>query len=307
MRVTRVVSLLLSGAIIVAASTTAQRAFAQQDLPAGTQAAKPVTTGKTDVTDDKFQAATRDEAEAKSKDANELSLSLGGVQSGGNSRLLAVTGSGKYRLRRDEHQFRTALAGNYAESAAPDDDHFQTTVQNLQGLARYDLFLGDVTLFTSLQGRNDRFQGLDLRLQLDPGVGYYFINEKTQLFWTELGYDLLHDLRRDDARVQLDGDKNPIAGAPLLAKSRTIHSGRLFLGYEHAYNASSKLSAGVEFLQGLSDTDVRRLNGDVSLTTKLAGNLAISFSLSERYENRPLPGKKNLDTTTAASLVYTFR
>ena len=305
MRATRVVSLLLSGAALIAASTTALRAEAQQDLPAGTQAAAPVTTGKTDITADKFQGATR--VDPDEKDANELSLALGGVQAGGNARLFAVTGAGKYRLRREQHQFRAALAGNYAESALPDDPELQTTVQNIQGLARYDLFLGDVTLFTALQGRNDRFQGLDLRMQLDPGVGYYFINKKTQLFWTELGYDLLHDVRYDPARVQLDGDKNPIPGAPLLSKTRTLHSARVFLGYEHAFNEASKVAAGVEFLQGLSDTDIRRLNGDVALTTKLVGNLAISFSFSERYENRPLPGKKQLDTTTAASLVYTFR
>jgi putative salt-induced outer membrane protein YdiY len=305
MRATRVLSLLLSGAALIAAATTARPASAQQDIHAGTQAATPVTTGKTDVTSDKFQGASR--ADADEKDANELSLALGGVQSGGNSRLFAVTGAGKYRLRREEHQFRAALAGNYAESALPDDDRFQTTVQNIQGLARYDLFLGDVTLFTALQGRNDKFQGLDLRLQLDPGVGYYFVNQKTQLFWTEVGYDLLHDVRNDAARVQLDSDKNPIVGAPLLDKTRTLHSGRFFLGYEHAFNEASKIAAGVEFLQGLSDTAIRRLNGDVALTTKLVGSLAIAFSLSERYENHPLPGKKNLDTTTAASLVYTFR
>jgi putative salt-induced outer membrane protein YdiY len=305
MRATRVVSLLVSGTALIAASTIARPASAQQDLPAGTQAAAPVTTGKTEVTADKFQGAVR--VDPDEKDANELSLALGGVQSGGNSRLLAVTGATKYRLRREENQFRAALAGNYAESAAPGDDHFQTTVQNVQGLARYDLFLGDVTLFSALQGRTDRFQGLDLRMQLDPGVGYYFVNQKAELFWTEVGYDLLYDIRRDEARVQLDGDKNPIVGAPLLDKTRILHSARLFLGYENAFNAASKVSAGVEFLQGLSDTDVRRLNGDVALTTKLVGNLAISFSFSERYENRPLPGKRNLDTTTAASLVYTFR
>lgn len=283
-------------------------AFAQQNIPQGTQAQSKATSGSTEITSDKFQVSDK---AAEDKDATELSLSAGGLQSTGNARLLALTTASKFRLRRDNDQFRAAFAGNYAQTTPPEADVAEETVRNVQGLTRYDHFLGDVTLFTSVQGRHDKFQGLAFRLQLDPGVGYAFLNTKTQQLSIELGYDLLHDIRLDDARVERDSDKNEVFNLDgsrhfIVSKTRTVHSGRLALGYEHALSDTSKLTAGLEFLQGLSDTKLYRLNGDVALTTKIFDALAISFSFSERYESQPVPGKEKLDTISAVSLVYTF-
>lgn len=291
------------------------RVASAEDLPQGTGTGiGPATKGTTDITSDKFQARDKD-AEKETKDATELSVAAGAMNASGNSRLLALTAGSKFRLRRGENQFKAAAAANYARSAAPGAEP-QTTVQNFQGLTRYDRFLGDVSFFLSTQARNDRFLGLDLRLQVDPGVAYYFLNRKTLLLWTELGYDLLYDVRRDEARVQLDSKKVPLVDAagqplPLLAKTRSIHSARLFLGYEHALTDTSKLSAGLEALQGLagSEADTKnlfRLNFDTALTAKVADSIGLSVSFSGRYDSKPLPGKEKLDTITAASLVYTF-
>jgi len=279
-----------------------------QQLPKPTQAADAASAGKTDLTSDKAAVAERN-AGADSKDATELSLSFGGMTASGNSRLVALTTVERFRFRRDENQFKAALAGNYGRTALPGTD-FRTSVQNIQGLARFDRFLGDFTLFMQGQARNDKFQGLDLRLVLDPGVGYYFINQKSQQLWTEIGYDFLYDIRREDSRQELDADKKPVvdaAGHPkLLPSTRSLHSGRLYLGYEHALVSGTKLVAGVEYLQGLSDTGVYRLNSDIAVNAKLWEKLSISVSFGERYENEPLPGKEKLDTLSAASLVYTL-
>jgi len=66
------------------------------------------------------------------------------------------------------------------------------------------------------------------------------------------------------------------------------------------------LSAGIEYLQGLSDTGIYRVNSDVGVTANLWKSLGISFTFGERYESKPLPGKKTRDTTTAVSLVCTL-
>ena len=278
--------------------------FAQEDLPKSAQDQAKVSTGATDVTTDKVQTAdrTKDEAEAR-KNATELSLSAGALQASGNAELLALTTASRFRLRREDNQLKLAFAGNYARSGPGGATETQTTVQNVQGLARYDLFLGNVSLFSGVQLRNDRFQGLDLRTQFDPGVAYYFVNQKKLLFWGEIGYDLLHDVRREESRTVRDADGNPTG--EIAAKTRTLHSARVFVGYEHALSETTKLTAGLEFMQGINKGDIRRLNGDITLTTKLYKALSFSFSFSERYESRPVPGKRDLDTTSAASLVYT--
>lgn len=293
---------------LTAMTWSAVSAADEPALPAGTQKADAATKGSTDVTKDQYQGMARP-SEEESKDATELSVSVGALQSSGNSRLLAATAAEKFRLRRDDNQFRQALAGNYGRTAVPDGP-WETNVQNVQGMARYDHFIGDVAPFLAVQERNDKFQGLVLRSQVDPGVGYYFLNRKSLLLWTELGYDFLYDIRRDDSLTVLDANGAPVldaSGKPVeLDKTKTVHSGRLFVGYEHSLSSGAKLTAGVEYLQGLSDTAIYRLNSDVGVTANLWQSLGIAFTFGERYESKPLPGKKTLDTTTAVSLVYTL-
>ncbi len=279
-----------------------------QPLPTGTETVQPATKGTTDVTKDQFQGVARP-GDEDSKDATALSVSAGGLQSSGNSRLLAGTAAQKFRLRRDDNQLRQALAGNYGRTAVPSGP-WQTNVQNVQGMVRYDRFIGDVAPFLALQERSDRFQGLLLRSQVDPGAGYYFLNRKTLLLWTEVGYDFLYDIRRNDSRTVLDANGAPVLdanGAPvLLSKTQVVHSGRLFLGYEQSLSSGATFNADVEYLQGLSDTSIYRINSGAGVTANLWRSLSISFTFGEQYESKPLPGKKSLDTTSAVSLVYTL-
>ena len=80
-------------------------------------------------------------ATPESKDATEIVISAGGLASAGNSRSIAVTSAGKFRLRRGSDQLGAAIAANYAESAIDKGQGLQTTVENFQGKLRYDRFL----------------------------------------------------------------------------------------------------------------------------------------------------------------------
>jgi putative salt-induced outer membrane protein len=289
-------------AFVLLSSTTA---FAQTK---GTvEGGKPVSAGKTDVAKDSFESVGK--RDPKDKDATELGIQAGGLLAGGNSRLLALTGGGNFRYRREDNQFKAQLAGNFGRAAKPPGT-WETTVENVQGVGRYDRFFGDVTLFFATQLRRDRFQGLDLRLQLDPGVGYYFINQADELLWGELGYDLRFDVRRDDSRVVKDTNGNVILDAngreQLLDKTTVVHSSRLFLGYQKTLGTQVKFNAGIEYLQSIPDTELYRLNGEMALTAKIGKQLAVAMGVMTKYENQPLPGKQQLDTTSSVSLVYTL-
>ncbi|HEU4405608.1 MAG TPA: DUF481 domain-containing protein [Polyangiaceae bacterium] len=304
-------------ASLAALALAAPSAASAQDappVPASTVKDEKATTGETNVASDKA-AAMDAKGLREGKDATELAVAAGTLVSTGNARLWAVTSSGKFRLRRGEDQVSAAAAFNYARAAAPPDGPMRTSVENVQGLARYDRFLGDVALFLQAQGRRNRFQGLDLRLNVDPGVGYYFVNQQDTLLWVEAGYDLLFDVRREEARVPLDAAGQPVPGAPLLDQTQTVHSARLFAGYELALDTGFKLSAGLEYLQGLaatgrqpgqSATEIYRLNGSIAAQAKIQGNLSMSLAFTGRYDNGALPGKEKLDTITSANLVYTL-
>jgi putative salt-induced outer membrane protein len=277
------------------------------DVAKGTEGdSAEATKGATDVTTEGFEAgAKKDDADAK--DATELSVSAGGLSAAGNSKLLAVTASEKFRIRRGMNQLTVLSALNYGRSGLNGGEP-QTTVDNDQGKLRYDRFLvPHLSAFLGVQGRRDRFAGLDLRLQIDPGLAYYVIDEaKTQL-WFEGGYDYLHDIRRDDALVDATGkpilDSN---GAPL-DKTKTVHSGRVFAGYNYQVSDGVSLVFGLEYLAALTDTTFWKLNGDAMVTSKLGKAFALATAFSFRYDHAPLPGKEKLDELTSVSLVWTMQ
>lgn len=282
-------------------------------LPESQQKASQATTGTTDVTGGKTVTV---EKEAEKKDATELQAQAGGMSSEGNARAMAITGASKFRLRREDNQFRAALAANYAASSvpAPAQRDYSSTVQNFQGMVRYDRFFGDVIAFLQGQGRNDRFAGYDVRLQLDPGVGYAIINRKTVQLTGEGGYDFMYQKNRTDARYQLDANKVPVrdtSGAILLDPGKpdhySIHSVRVAANFEYVFNDATKLATMVEFLQSVNETDFYRLNFDAALTAKLGKALSFSFGESVRFDNSAAKlGKSKTDYLTSGSLVYTF-
>jgi putative salt-induced outer membrane protein len=274
-------------------------AFAQEPLPESTRAVDPASKGATDVGGSGFQNVERTAEE--DKDTEELEVAAGGLIASGNARQVALTGSSKFKLRRDVSQLRAVAALNYARAATADDENggLVDTVSNVQGLLRYDFFFAEHwSLFTAVTARRDRFQGLDLRLNIDPGVAYYVIDQPKQQLWVEAGYDLQHDVRRDE---NLDEAR---AAGQVLDKSETRHSVRTFAGYDDKLNERVSFATGLEYIQSVQATDTYRLNWDASITSNIAGRFSTAVTFSLKYDSKPLPGVEKTDIVSAFNLVY---
>jgi putative salt-induced outer membrane protein len=251
-----------------------------------------------------------------------VTLSAGGQLATGNSRLLAITGSGVYASRYGANGFGASILGNYGQGAPPGSSIVETA-ENLQGRIRYDRYVLDhMSLFLIGTGRHDRFQGLDVRFNVDPGVKYIFVDEKTTSFWGEAGYDFQYDIRDADDL----GVTDPTTMAPvdypgtttqeLITRTASDHSARLFVGLRHAFNDAVTFSTGLEYLQSFyaskdpnnasaTGTD-SRINYDALFAAKVGGGLSIGFGFTARYDHHPIPGKESLDTTTSVNLIYGF-
>ncbi len=286
----RSVRIAVLGGLGLALLSTSARA---DGLPKELNEVTPASSGSTDVAEEGFQQAAK---KKKAKNASEASVSAGGLISAGNSQQMALTASGKMRLRRQAHQFSAAAAANFARAAAPDkvDQGMQTTVENLQGRLRYDYFFAKHwSAFLAVNARRDRFQQLDLRLNLDPGVAYYFIEEKKDQLWVEGGYDLQYDIRRDEALV-----------GTTLSKTATRHSLRAFAGWDNKVNERVSFSTGIEYIQSVQKTQQWRMDWDAALTSNIAGNFSSAVTFTLRYDNAPLPDVKKTDLLTSFNLVY---
>jgi putative salt-induced outer membrane protein len=298
-----------SAATLSAGSAWAQgTAAGGATMPAETTKAKTATTGNTDVANGGFATSAIPGADDP-RVATEAAVAAGGLFSSGNARTIALTSLGKLRIRRDEHQFTAHAAANFAR-AGKKGESVDTTVENYQGLLRYDYFFTDALAgFLQSSARRDRFQGLDLRLNLDPGAAYYFVNTKKQQLHGELGYDLQHDIRRDASRVV--ESPAPAAGGPaprptILDKTNTLHNVRAFVGYDNKLYKEVSFLTSFEYLQNVSDLGTYRLVFDVGLKSNIAQNLAIATTYTMRYENKPLPNIDKADSIASVNLVYTL-
>jgi putative salt-induced outer membrane protein YdiY len=293
-------------AALLATLASASVASAIDEVPAGTLVQQPASKGTTNIAARAFEAAAKQQ-KAEEKDATTATVAAGGLASTGNSRLVAVTTSARFRLRRTSDQLSAAAAANYARTSLPGAP-MTTTVENLQARVRYDRFLGDLSLFFGAQALRDRFRGLDLRVDCSPGVGYYAVNAAKEQLWFELGYDLIYDVRRDDARPILDDKGAPLLdaqGAPvLLDKTRGFNSARVFSGYTNHVNDAVTIEVGLEYLQGLTDFALRRFNGDASISSKIGHSFSMATTFSLRFDNHPLPGKEQLDVIEGVNLSY---
>lgn len=299
----------VTGAAHDAMAQAAASGSATATIPTETLKASTATKGSTDIAKGGFAAGAMPTDEDP-KQATELSIAAGGLFASGNARTIALTTAAKLKLRRDEHQFTSAIAANFAR-AGKKGEEVETAVENYQGLLRYDYFFTEsVAAFLQSSARRDRFQGLDLRLNIDPGLAYYFVNTKKQSLRAEGGYDLQFDVRRDASRVQTPEAAAPGAPAPaalpLLDKTQTLHNIRLFTGYENKLYKEVSLITGLEYLQNVSDFGTYRLVFDIGIKSNVSDNLAIATTYTMRYENKPLPTVETTDSIASINLVYTL-
>lgn len=302
---------LFVGSFLAAGTAAAQPSPAgagapAESAPAGLTKSSTAASASNDIAKGGLVSAAQAKADDPSH-VNDVSIGLGGLFSAGNARQIALTGLGRLRLRREEHQFSTAVSVNAAR-AGKKGEAVSTTVENYQGLLRYDYFLNErISLFFQSTARRDRFQGLDLRLNVDPGLAYYFINDKTHRLQGEAGYDLQHDIRRDESLTIPPAADAPAGTLPtVIDKTQTLHNARLFLGYENKLRKEVSLVTSFEYLQNFADFATYRFIFDIGLKSNVADNLALAVAYTARYENKPIPNVEELDSIMSINLVYSF-
>lgn len=276
-------------------------------IPKGTApTAAPVTKGATEIAGTgTFAAQVKEEERKVANDTTEASLNAGGLFTSGNARTVALTAGGKLRLRRSANQFSTSFFGNYAR-AGKKGEPVVDTVANLQGLVRYDYFFADnLAVFLQATGRHDKFQGLDFRFTIDPGIAAYLIETKKQRAWVEAGLQFQYDARNTETLLAAA----PVGSLPgsVLDKNVAYANARFYVGYENQLYDNVGFTSGVEYIQNLHESVSRyRLNLDVGFKAKVSDKLAIATTYTMRFENQPLPSVEKADSIASVNLVYTL-
>ena len=277
-------------------------------LPEGSTKKDPVTTGSTELGGSGQITGATAPPPKESMDATELNIAAGGIFNTGNSRSIAITGMGKFLLRRSIHQFTAAAAGNYGQAALAsrddpatadiDESDVRRTVSNAQGQLRYEVFFHErFSAFLMTTARYDEFQGLDLRLNVDPGIAMYAIQQEKHKLWFEVGYDYQVDVRRVEALREAEA-----LTMQDLERVRQNHAARLFGGYTNNLSKYVTFDTGLEYLQSFLIGRWFRFNWVNALSVQINNRFSLATTFTLRYDNLPLPGIQKLDTVTAVLL-----
>lgn len=233
-------------------------------------------------------------------------VQLGAVLNTGNTRSFAINGGSKLAIKRSQNVFAAEVMGTYGTSSVRDAttgefNDYVVSAENITGKARYDRFFTEMdAAFLSIGFLRDPFAGLDSRFQGQVG---YLRNifkwcEGKHRLWGEVGYDLTLDNFEPDPLLDADGNELP--------GTATLHSARVFFGYDNHLNENLTFLTGVESLFDVQDGSNIRLNSVSELRAKIAAKLQLSVQFSLRFDNVPVEGADKTDTTTTLNLIYSL-
>jgi hypothetical protein len=307
----------------LALSALSLNALAQE--PTGLTSVEQASSGSTNVATTGFQTAQKPAEEVD--DFTRLSLSAGGLIAMGNTQVQQYTLAGDFGLRRGANQLNVVASFNQGSASTQRDadgtlPEPTETMSNYQGRLRYDRFFSNVVSgFLQASALSDKFQGLDLRVNIDPGVSIYAINEATHQWSFDVGYDFQYE-------DYLEEDIEPLS----------LHSARVATSYVNALNESVTFKTGAEYLIALSPfeqcyyttttsasvrcedfkelpeqgdplEEVRRANwsllGYAKLDAKVSDKFTVVTALELRHDNSPVQLNYAMnDIRTSVNLSY---
>ena len=212
--------------------------------------------------------------------------SVGFAGTSGNARTLTfTTGINAARVTNTD---KTSLYFNTIKASALVNGKNADTAQAVRGGLGYDHNVSPrlfVNVFNDYEF--DKFQNLDLRFVLGGGLGF-------------------HAVKTERSRLDLlgGGDFNRSSfNTPLTRKSAEIYWGD---EYSLKLGAATSLVQSFRMFNDLTNTGSYRVNFDIGASTKLAKWLNWNVSVSDRYLNRPAPGRKTNDLLYTTGLGITF-
>lgn len=233
---------------------------------------------------DRWRGERRDKRDRELREADLLQLwtgraELGGFVTTGNS----ATAGGTALLDLTREGLRTRLKV-HAQADYAETRNITTREHYLLAFEPNVKLADRLYLYGSAQYESDRFFGYDDRLALSGGLGY-------------------SALRR--AGLTLDVELGPAYRATAFTDGRNERS---FAG-RGTIDLDWRLSDGLTFRQDSAayyDSFNSTLTSTTALAAKVLGPISAQVSYSLQYESRPPAGRTTTDTTSRASLVYSF-
>jgi putative salt-induced outer membrane protein YdiY len=179
--------------------------------------------------------------------------------------------------------------GLYGETKPPGAPKETENAETLHGFSQYNRTFEDGFYgYMRVDGFHDGIADIKYRLTLAPGLGYFFITNKTMDLSAEIGPGYI--------REQLDG--------------RTESFATLRIGEKFHYNISpmAKVWEAIEFLPQVDRFDNYIINFETGIDAALTKDKKLNLRtvLKDSYNNEPAAGRLKNDLQIIAGLAYKF-
>lgn len=211
------------------------------------------------------------------------SAELGLNGSSGNSVTTAIqTG---LDMKRKTDIYTLGIAFNYRQASTQG----RNTENNGRLNIDYDRSLGDTdwTSFAKLGMESDKFKAFDLRLNMNSGLGYYWIRNDSTNFITRLGAGASREF-----------------GAPI---DRWTPEALIGMNFDSQISARQKIIAKLDYFPSLRNYGDYRVVSELAWETLVDSveNLSVRLSVNDRYDSTPQGALPN-DVYYAALMLYKF-
>jgi len=211
----------------------------------------------------------------------ETAATLGFSLTSGNSDTMLFTGMIKTEKKGPQNEWGFGADGAYGET----DDKVNNNY--IHGFGQYNRLLSERWfLYGRADGLHDEIADVNYRFSLSPGLGYYFIKNKTTSLAAEVGPGVVIEERGGN--------------------DRTYATLRVAGRFEHKFSDTARMWAKAEYLPEISDFGNYLLNSEVGVGASLTKKLELTVILQDNYASEPAKDRKNNDLKLVTGITYKF-
>ena len=205
----------------------------------------------------------------------------------GNSETLLTTIGIDSAKKWNQNEVSLGANGAYGKTTDQDTGDESTTAQTLRGFGQYNrLFTDRFYAYGRLEALHDGVADVEYRVTLSPGVGYYFIKNKTADLSAEVGPGYIIERVAEE-----DNDYFVL---------------RVAEKFNYKFSDSARLWQSIEILPQVDDFNNYIINGEIGIEAALNKKLSLRSFLQDTYDNQPAPDREKNDLKWVTAIAYKF-
>jgi len=219
------------------------------------------------------------------------SLAAGLNLTRGNSETLAANGSVRSEAKTGKNGVILGAEVNYGEAEQTQADgttETEKTVDNERAYAQYRRLLTD-RAFASLNGEAlmDDVAGINYRITVGPGAGYYFLKDDVNTLMAEAGPVYILEEDEDQAGNTTKDDRWALRAAER---------------YDLKLSATAKFWEMAEYLPTFDDFDNYLVNAEAGVEAAMTTRVGLRLVGQYKYNSRPAEGREKGDSALIAAV-----